>query len=100
MAETSFVVSKEYLEDLGERDDDGYYDYAYCYWAYSSDFGDREYWARVYTDTPKEAGVGGPLGRVGPGSRADVEEIARYLRANEGVEVVKILGPSGYQPID
>jgi hypothetical protein len=44
--------------------------------------------------------VGGPLGRVGPGSRADVEEIARYLRANEGVEVVKILGPSGYQPID
>jgi hypothetical protein len=44
VAERSFVVSKEYLEDLGERDDDGYYDYAYSYWAYSFDFGDREYW--------------------------------------------------------
>ena len=47
------LVSKEYREDLGTKDADGFYDYAYCYWEYTFDFGGRRYRARIYTDSPR-----------------------------------------------
>ncbi len=95
-----FSVRKEYCEELGEQDEEGCYDYAYRYFAYELDLGDRRYWARVYTDTPEEASVGGPLRKAEARSRDDLEAIARYLKAHEGVTVVKSQGPSGaYEPV-
>jgi hypothetical protein len=96
-----FTVRKEYLEDLGEQDEQGYYDYAYRYFAYWFDFGERQYWAKVYTDTPDEAGVGGPLRHTDSQSRDDLQAIARYLKAHEGIRVVTSVGPGGgYEPIE
>ena len=51
------VVTKEYREDLGIRNEDGYYEYAYRYWVYWFDLDGRRYRARVYTDSPDEADV-------------------------------------------
>ena len=41
-------VTKEYREDLGEQDAEGYYDYAYRYWDYEFDVGDRTHRVGVY----------------------------------------------------
>jgi hypothetical protein len=57
------IVSKEYREDLGERDEHGYYDVEYRYWWYTIEIDGRKYEARIYTDTPEEADVPGTPSR-------------------------------------
>ena len=67
-------VTKEYREDLGERDADGLYDYAYRYWVYWFDFDGRRYRARIYTDDETDASVmniGSGRADHGAGARDD-----------------------------
>jgi hypothetical protein len=105
-----FKVTKEYCEDLGEKDADGYYDYEYRYWDITFDFGDRSYFARIYTDRTDEASVSGPLRTADEKSRGDLEAMARYLVEVEAVKrVLTLSDPSGklptnrkggYRPVD
>jgi hypothetical protein len=106
-ATDGFSVSKEYYEDLGTRDDQGRYEYAYKWFGYEFDFGDRQYWAKVYTDTPDEAAVGGVSGvggRAIPRSdlqaTRDLQAIARYFKEVEGIQLVKVGRSAGYEPLD
>jgi hypothetical protein len=94
-----FSVTKEYREDLGEQDSEGYYDYAYRYWAIRFDFGDRSYGARIYRDSQDEADITGPLRTANEQSQRDLEAMARYLVEVEGVKTVLTLSdPSGKRP--
>jgi hypothetical protein len=94
------VVTKEYFEDLGEQDDEGYYDYAYRYWVYSFDLDGRHYRARIYTDTPDEADVMGTDGTRHPEHEDDLRVISAYLRSEVGVRTVLTLGGSGgFEPM-
>jgi hypothetical protein len=96
-----FEVAKEYREDLGETDADGHHDYEYRYWHITFDFGDRSYFARIYTDTSDEASVTGPLRTADETSRRDLEAMARYLVQVEGVQrVVTDTDPSGKLPMN
>lgn len=89
------AVTKEYFEDLGERDDEGYYDFAYRYWVYSFDLDGRHYRARIYTDTPDEADVMGTDGTRHPEQEDDLRVIRAYLRDEVGVRTMLTLGRSG-----
>ncbi len=97
-----FRVSKEYVEERGERDADGLYDWAYRYNALTFDFGDRRYSGRIYRDTPNQAHIDGPLRRTDVRSRQDLDAIERYLLQEEdGLTVVLV--PSltgGYEPLN
>jgi hypothetical protein len=96
-----FEVTKEYREDLGERDVKGYYDYEYRFWDITFDFGDRNYTGRIYTDTPDKASIRGPLRTADEKSLRDVEAMARHLVQVEGVStVVTIEDPSGKLPLN
>jgi len=89
------IVSKEYREDLGERDADGFYDYEYRYWNYWFDFGDRRYRARIYTDSDDEASVMEMDGGRHERYEDDIRTIAAHLRSDPGVRGILTLGPSG-----
>ena len=89
------VVTKEYFEDLGERDDEGYYDYAYRYWVYWFDLDGRHYRARIYTDMPDEADVMGTDETRHPEHDDDLRVIRAYLRDEVGVRTMLTLGASG-----
>jgi hypothetical protein len=96
-----FEVTKEYREDLGEQDAEGNYDYEYRYWDITFDFSDRKYTGRVYTDTPDEASIRGPLRTADEKSGRDLEAMVRYLAEIEGVnKVVTIEDPSGKLPMN
>jgi hypothetical protein len=82
------VVKKEYREDLGEQDADGYYDYEYRYWVYWFDLDGRNYRARVYTDTPKQADIDGMDGTRHPQYDEDLRVIGAYLRDEAGIRKV------------
>jgi len=93
-------VTKEYREDLGERDADGFYDYAYRYWVYWFDFDGRRYRARIYTDDETDASVM----NIGSGRAAayddDLRAIAAYLREEAGIRTVSTLSPmGGFEPV-
>src|SRR3954468_9354682 len=68
-------VTKEYREDLGERDADGFYDYAYRYWVYWFDFDGRRYRARIYTDDQTDASVM----HIGSGRAATYDDDLRAI---------------------
>lgn len=94
------VVTKEYREDLGERDADGFYDYAYRYWVYWFDFDGRRYRARIYTDDQTDASVM----HIGSGRAAtyddDLRAIAAYLRNEAQIRTVSTLSPAGgFEPV-
>jgi hypothetical protein len=86
------TVKKEYREDLGERDADGYYDYEYRYWAYSFNLDGRNYGATVYTHTPKEAYVNGMDGTRHPEHEDDLRIVGAYLRDEAGIRTIRTLG--------
>jgi hypothetical protein len=97
MAEREFTVSKEYLEEFIDGPEG--WEQWYRWFEYVFDFGDRQYWARVYTDQPDHAGIGGPLRKAEARSLEDLQAMARYLKANEGIRVVQTpAGSRGYQP--
>jgi hypothetical protein len=94
------VVTKEYCEDLGTKDRDGYYDYAYRYWVYWFDVDGRKYRARVYTDSPEEADVMDIDGSRPRQYDDDLRTIAEYMRREAGVKTILALGASGgFEPI-
>jgi hypothetical protein len=88
-------VTKEYFEDLGERDAEGFYDYAYRYWGYSFDFGERQYGVRVYIDEPGVAFVNGPTRWSEAPRDPYLRAIVRHVEADAGPVEVRILGPGG-----
>ncbi|HYZ79082.1 MAG TPA: hypothetical protein VE596_17080 [Gaiellaceae bacterium] len=97
-------VTKEYKEDHGERDAEGFYDYAYTYWEYIFDFDDRRYRARIHTDAPEKAFLNGLGGTNTRWSEAPtdpyIRAIADYLETDVGRVEVHILSPSGgYDPV-
>ena len=92
---TEPLVTKEYCEDLGERDDEGYYDYAYRYWVYSFSLDGRNYRARIYTDTPGEADVMGTDETRHRQYEEDLRVIGTYLRGEAGIRTILTLGASG-----
>jgi hypothetical protein len=100
VSEGEFTVSKEYHEELASPDNPEFG--WYRWFEYIFDFCDRQYWARVYTDSPDHAGIGGPLRKAEARSRDDLQMMARYLKAHEGVRVVQTLGSptGGYQPAE
>jgi len=89
------VVTREYVEDLGEQDAEGFYDYAYRFWLYRFDLDGRRYRARIYTDDPEEANVMDTDGTRHPEYDADLRAIAEYLRREAGVRTILTLGASG-----
>jgi hypothetical protein len=90
------LVSKEYFEDLGTRDQDGYYDYAYRYWVYEFDLDGRRYGAKVYTDEPEAAYVMDLDSSRPRQYDADLRVIAEYMRDDANVTTIMGLGgPSG-----
>ena len=93
MPAAGFSVSKKRLEDVGELNADGELKCEYRWDELTFDFGDRQYWARIYVESSHEAGVFGPLRREEPRSRADLEEVALYLKSTEGVTLVTLLNP-------
>ena len=89
------IVTKEYVEDLGERDADGRYDYAYRFWIYRFELDGRTYQARVYVDDPDEANVlESGMSRL-PQYEDDLRAIGAYLNADAGVRTTLTLSPSG-----
>ena len=94
------LVTKEFREDLGTKDPDGLYDYAYRYWEYTFDFGGRRYRARIYVETADDAGVicldaGRP-----PEHDDDMQTIAEYLHEDANVQSISAVGPSGaFEPV-
>ena len=89
------IVSKEYREDLGERDEHGYYDFEYRYWWYTIEIDRRNYVARIYTDTPAEASVMDVDGTRHPEYNDDLQTIAAYLQRQADVGTILTIGPSG-----
>jgi hypothetical protein len=94
------VVTKEYREDLGERNAEGSYDYEYRYWIYWFDFDGRRYRARIHTDDPSNASVM----EIGSGRTAacgeDLRVIASYLRDDAGIRTVSTLSSTGgFEPV-
>ena len=52
------IWQKEYYEDLGEQDEDGFFDYAYYYFIYVFQLPDKsEIKIRQYTDTTDECSL-------------------------------------------
>ena len=93
------VVTREYREDLGEQDADGFYDYAYRYWNYWFDFGDRHYRARIYVDSQDEANVMQVDGPKDERYADDLQTIAAHLRGTAGVRTILTLSPlGGFEP--
>jgi hypothetical protein len=86
-------VTKEYKEELGGRDAAGFYDYAYRYWEYIFEFGDRSYRVRLYTDEPDVAYVTGPTRWTEALRDPYLRAIARHLGADAGPVEVRILRP-------
>ncbi|MGI4733878.1 MAG: hypothetical protein ACRYG7_01740 [Janthinobacterium lividum] len=57
--------NKRYYEDLGTMDEDGLFDYAYCYFIYLFYFpGNYEVRVRRYTDTINECSIFLPAGNL------------------------------------
>lgn len=93
------VVTKEYREDLGTKDADGFCDYAYRNWVYWFDLDGRRYRARIYTDTANDAGLMSLEGRR-PEFEDDLRTIGEYLHQVAGVRTISTLGPSGgFEPV-
>jgi hypothetical protein len=86
-------VAKEYKEELGERDADGFYDYAYRWCEYSFDFGTAHYRARVYDDEPHVAAVMELEGRSEDPPRDEVLRVVAAHLAADGVRELHMLGP-------
>jgi hypothetical protein len=97
---TELIVRKEYCEDLGEQDEDGYYDYAYRYWVYWFDLDGRTYRARIYTDEPREADVMDLDGTRHPEYEEDLRIIGAYLRDEAKIRTILTLGgrKGGFEP--
>jgi hypothetical protein len=94
------VVTKEYREDLGTKDADGFYEYEYRYWVYWFDLDGRRYRARIYTDTADDADVMELDGGRRTDFEDDVRTIGEYLRQEAGVRTISTLGPSGgFEPL-
>jgi hypothetical protein len=94
------VVTKEYLEDVGERDADGFYNYEYRYWVYSFDIDGRKYGARVYTTSPDEADVMDLDSSRPREYEDDLGVVAEYMRREAGVKTILALGTSGgFEPV-
>lgn len=56
----TIIWNKEYREDLGTKDANGYYDYAYCYYVYWFLLPDKRLIRiRRYTDTSEECSLFG-----------------------------------------
>ena len=94
-AVAELVVTKEYREDLGTKDADGYYDYEYRYSDYSFDLDGRKYRARIYADTPEEANVMHVEDARPAEFEDDLVTIGEYMRQEAGVTVICILGGTG-----
>ena len=94
--EGEFAVTKEYREDLGEQDEDGFYDYAYYYWDYTFVIDGHTYLARIYTDTPEKASI--RKRTPPPEYERDLLAISDYLRREAGVTTILTLGREGYEP--
>jgi len=98
--------AKAYNEELGTKDEDGYYDYAYCYYTYRFCLPDKsEVMARRYTDTPEKCAVFMPITTA---SEARLEQlqnwiccISKFLLEHEGVGGIEhFTRQQGYQCID
>jgi hypothetical protein len=89
------VVTKEYREDLGTKDEDGSYDYDYRYWVYRFDVDGRRYRARIYVDSPEDASVMHLDGSRPPQYDDDVQAIGEYLRQDAHVTTISTLSPAG-----
>src|SRR4051794_4365539 len=89
------IVTKEYREDLGEQDDQGYYDDAFRYWAYFFDLDGRNDTAGIYTDTPEKANVMGAGGTRHPQYEDDLRAIGTYLYREAAVSTILTLDRSG-----
>jgi hypothetical protein len=93
-----FQVAKEYREEFGEQDDDGYYDFVYRYFWFDIVVGGRKYSAKIYTDEPDVVCV---MGLKGQPSERELRLMARHFIDAEGVTTVMVIGPSGeFEPVD
>jgi hypothetical protein len=94
------IVKKEYHEDLGEQDDEGYYDYEYRYWVYLFDLEGRNYRARIYTHSPREADIMGLDGTRHPQYEEDLRVMGDYLRDEAGIRTILTLRGrrGGFEP--
>ena len=94
------VVLKEYHEELGEKDADGFYDYAYRYWVYWFDLDGRRYRVRIYIDEPSNASVMEMDAGRAREYEDDLRAIAGYLRREAGIRTVSALSSSGgFEPV-
>lgn len=99
--------TKQYAEDLGEQDEAGFFDYAYCYFSYSFCLPDgARLQARQYTHTrdecalytgayysPQEASAKAPR-------RATyLAAILGFLRATQGITKFSYLSSEGYKEL-
>jgi hypothetical protein len=96
--------SRTYHEDVGEKDSDGSYDYAYCYYIYLFSLPDRRTLRmRRYTDTPDQCSLFmdlKELTRMQDTETLDhVHAIINFLIAKEGVKKVDYFS-GGYKSID
>ena len=86
------IVTKEYREELGEQDDEGYYVYQYRQWVYRFDLDGRNYGASVYTDQPRVAVVMGEDGTRHPQYEEDLRVIGENLRDEAGIRTILTYG--------
>ena len=94
------VVTKEYREDLGTKNAQGLYDFAYRYWVYWFDLDGRRYRARIYTDTADAADVMYLSGSRPSEYEADLQTVAEYLRRDASVRTISTIGRSGtFEPL-
>jgi hypothetical protein len=96
--------SRTYHEDVGEKDRDGSYDYAYCYYIYVFSLPERRTLrVRQYTDTPDQCSLFmdlKELTRMQDTETLDhVHAIINFLMAKEGVKKVDYFS-AGYKSID
>jgi hypothetical protein len=97
---TEPIVTKEYCEDLGTKDEEGNYDYEYRYWVYWFDLDGRTYRARVYTHSSEDASVMHMNHPRPPQYDDDLQAIGAYLRQDADVRTVSTLSATGgFEPV-
>lgn len=98
--------TKTYNEELGTKDEDGFYDYAYCYYVYRFHLPDKsEVMARRYADIPEKCAVFIPITNANEAGLGQLKSwicgIGKFLLENEGVrEIEHFTLQKGYQSID
>lgn len=99
--------TKKYHEDLGTKDKDGFYSYAYCYYIYEFFLPDNDIIKfRQYTDTADKCSMFFPLDEliqktdsVSKEKVNSISAIINFMRTDSGIEKFEFFN-GGYKPVD